>query len=360
MAELIKFGASEVLAHIRHDLREIPSGKFYGNESIDLSLSSGNYSLLEGRCQTAVEANEYRKKIEKNLFQYHRKNLIHAVEIVLQCPGDCPEEQKADFFKESYQYICSTLPMGERCVFVAEVHVDERHFSPAGEMISKDHLHVMYVPAVPDKKHEGFEYRLCADELTKKARLKAFHPGLQKHLDEAGIKATVYRKKESDGKTIPFSISQLKEITEKTGIVFDHSLTTDELSTILNSNRLQKTQIKELQSELNRKDTEIESLSFQLFSNGMKPQTAPKISQEQNVEQIDLKLQNTQLENQVTELKKELEQSRSRERELAEKVEHFERKSRSAESEKTDHIWGKSSDWGTQTRDTTTDVERTW
>ncbi len=51
-------------------------------------------------------------------------------------------------------------------------------------MISKDHLHVMYVPAVPDSKHEGYSYSRCADELTKRAKLKAFHQGLQKHLNE--------------------------------------------------------------------------------------------------------------------------------------------------------------------------------
>ena len=167
MAELTKFGASEVAYHIRHDLRDLPAGKAYGNEAVDSSLSRGNYSLLKGRCQTAVEANKYRKKIEEEVFKYNRKNLVHAVEIVVQCPSNCPADQKEAFFQETYKYICSTLPMGERSVFVAQVHVDERHYSPTGKMISKDHLHVMYVPAIKDTKHEGYEYRLCADQLTK-------------------------------------------------------------------------------------------------------------------------------------------------------------------------------------------------
>lgn len=50
----------------------------------------------------------------------------------------------------------------------------------------------MYVPAVPDTKHEGFKFRLCSDELTRRSVLKQWHPKYQKWLDDAGIKATVY------------------------------------------------------------------------------------------------------------------------------------------------------------------------
>lgn len=37
--ELIKYGKTEILAHIKHDLRQLPEGKSYGNESVDLNLS---------------------------------------------------------------------------------------------------------------------------------------------------------------------------------------------------------------------------------------------------------------------------------------------------------------------------------
>ena len=260
MAEITKFGASEVAFHIKHDLREIPEGKDYGNESIIPEKSKDNYSLLD-RCQTAAEANKYRKQIEKECFSYNRKNLVHAVEVVVQCPADCPPEQKEAFFRESYNYICSTLPMGERCVFVAEVHVDEKHYSPTGEMISKDHLHVMYVPGVPDAKHDGFDYKLCADELTKRAKLREFHPGLQAHLDSQGIKATVYSKKEGDGKTIGLSVKQLKEITEKTGLKIDKSITVDQLAEILKVNRDITIYDKRLQAQLQDREEKIAALS---------------------------------------------------------------------------------------------------
>ena len=269
MAEITKFGASEVAFHIKHDLREIPEGKSYGNEAINKEQSCNNYSLINGRCQTAEEANKYRKEIEKEIFKYNRKNLVHAVEVVVQCPADCPAEQKEDFFKVSYQHICSTLPMGERCVFVAQVHVDERVKDQAGNIIldsngkplSKDHLHVMYVPGVPDTKHDGYKYKLCADQLTKRARLKEFHPGLQKALDDAGIKATVYSKKDGDGKTIGLSAKQLKEITAKTGIRLEKSITVDEFAEILKSNQEIKIYDSALREKLKVKELEISNLS---------------------------------------------------------------------------------------------------
>ena len=31
--ELTKYGGTEILAHIKHDLRQLPQGKSYGNES---------------------------------------------------------------------------------------------------------------------------------------------------------------------------------------------------------------------------------------------------------------------------------------------------------------------------------------
>ena len=86
------------------------------------------------------------------------------------------------------------------------------------------------------------------------------HPGLQKHLNEAGIHATVYRKKEGDGKTVSLSVKQLKELTAKTGITLDHSLTVDELVSIINSNILHEKQREIMQAELLSKEKKIAEL----------------------------------------------------------------------------------------------------
>ena len=81
--ELTKYGGTEILAHIKHDLRQLPEGKSYGNESVDPKLSGENYSLID-RGKTAAEVNKYRKDFEKEIFKYNRKNLVHAVELVIQ------------------------------------------------------------------------------------------------------------------------------------------------------------------------------------------------------------------------------------------------------------------------------------
>ena len=85
--ELTKFQASEILYHIKHDLRQLPEGKTYGNESVDTSLSYKNERLID-RGNTAEEVNKYRKALEKEIFKYNRKNLVHAVEVVIQCSSD--------------------------------------------------------------------------------------------------------------------------------------------------------------------------------------------------------------------------------------------------------------------------------
>lgn len=230
---------------------------------MDTSLSWKNERLID-RGRTAEEVNKYRKNFEKEIFKYNRKNLVHAVEVCIQCPSDCPPDQEDAFFKESYNYIVSKLPAGEKCVFVAEIHRDEHHFVTTIENgievtkdISKAHLHIAYVPAVPDLKHDGYEYKLCADQLTKRAILKEMHPQLQFHLDSKGIQATVFHKKDSGGKTISLSVNQLKEITAKTGIVIDHSLTVDELANIISQNASYKQDIESLSSIVQEQRKEI-------------------------------------------------------------------------------------------------------
>lgn len=310
--ELTKYGGTEILAHIKHDLRQLPEGKSYGNESVDPSLSGSNYSLID-RGTTAAEVNKYRKDFEKEIFKYNRKNLVHAVELCIQCPSDCPPEQHEAFFQTAFDWYCDTyLPAGKDCVFVAEVHKDEHKYitTEKGEIrdISKDHLHICYVPAVlAGEKHPDFEYRLNADILTKKAVLRDMHPSLQKTLDEKGIQATVYRKKSGDGKTVALSVKQLKEITEKTGVVIDHSLTVDEIANILSKNvelsqtvdilsttvSEQKHGITELTQLVSEKDKQITSLQTDV-----KIAKSTDIAIDKEKAELQAKLQEKEIENQ--------------------------------------------------------------
>lgn len=403
MAEITKWSASQVLPIIRHNMRHLEDGNNGGNDAIKPELTANNYSLVD-RGKTCKEINQYRKSIEKECFKYNRKNLVHAVEVVIQCPADCPQEQKEAFFRESFEHICEGLPMGKRCVFVAEVHADERVFAPDGTLISKDHLHVMYVPAVPDTKHDNFQFKLCADELTKKATLRAFHPALQKRLDEKGIRATVYQKKEGDGKTIGLSVKQLKEITKKTGIQIDRSITVDDLAKIMANNveltrtaqqhnitvsELQRT-ITDLQHQLHSKDVEIaqsksaditaekekSALSEKLHAKEQETQqiksVANRIISEKNAEistlqeTVEMKQgENDRLQQQIQSIQ---EAYRSKEQELMqaqEKVRELESKQQTIQVElEQEHTWGSSSGWGassgwgnkTKTKDVEVDV----
>lgn len=135
-------------------------------------------------------------------------------------PHDTPYEQEYAFFEESLKYLINTLPMGEKCIFLAEVHCDEGQILKDGKTVveGQKHLHVMYVPAVADSKHDGYHYKLCSDALTRRSVLKQWHPKYQKWLDDTGIKGTVYSGKTS-GKGI--SVKSLKEISKTTGLSFD-------------------------------------------------------------------------------------------------------------------------------------------
>lgn len=226
MADIMKH-SNDTINFIRHNMRELPNGKSYGNTSVNTKLSKNNYSLID-RGKTADEINNYRKNIENQLYRFKRKNAVKSIEIVIQKPDDCIEEER--FFKECLNYIASTLPMGTECIFMAEVHKDEHKFIN-GKDISKPHLHIMYVPAVKDDKHKEYDYKLCADALTKRENFRTFHPKLQRWLDEKGVKGTVLNKNKS-GKSFKLTVSQLKEFTDSTGVVIDGSKTLDELAAL--------------------------------------------------------------------------------------------------------------------------------
>lgn len=262
-----KYQDSKVSHLIAHDLRLLPHDRYPKDENIDFDKTKQNYSLIN-RGATIVEVTAYRKSIEKEIHIYNRKNVIHAVEVVLQKPDDCPEEQEEAFFQAAYDYLCSTLPMGEKSVFVAQIHKDEIRYDSNGNRISKDHLHFAFVPAVPDKKHADYHFRLCADELISRTYLRKLHPGLQDYLKKNGIQGTVY-KGGSGGRLISLNAHQMKEITDKTGIILKDGLTIDGLAEIINESaelssireeiKILRSQVQLLAQTANEKDAELKA-----------------------------------------------------------------------------------------------------
>lgn len=269
MAEIKKYKSRQALHLIQHILRDLPPGKTYSNPDIVPELSANNYSLINRG--NAEEQNRYRLKLTNEIFKYDRKGLVYMMDAVFQAPDDCPPDQRPAFFTETYKHYVSTLPMKESCVIYAEVHRDEKHYTPDGRMISKEHLHIGIVPGVPDNKHDGFQWKLSAHDLTSNKRLRELHPAWQKHLNSCGINATVYRKKKGEGKNIGLSVPQLKEITAKTGMVIDKPLTRDEIVKLLIDNHNIKIHDQKLNALVERaeriekdKDREIERLKREI------------------------------------------------------------------------------------------------
>lgn len=258
--EIRKYQAHQILYIIRHNMRDLPDGK-YGNESIVPELRGKNTELIS-RGKTPKEVNQYRKELEKEIFQYKRKNLIHAVNVIIQCPDDCPPEEETRFFQTCYQFWKNRLPMGERCIIQAAIHRDEIVKAADGRRISHNHMHLSFVPAVPDTKHEGYKYKLSAYVLTKKTVLKTLHPDLQKYLDEAGVHATVF-KKNKDGHTLSLSVAALKEITKLTGISLSDSITVENLADLINKSIKNEQIINKLQDELSLKSSTLNSLAVE-------------------------------------------------------------------------------------------------
>lgn len=147
--------------------------------------------------------------------------------------------------------------MGERCIIQAVVHRDEIVKNGDGERISHNHMHLSFIPAVPDKKHEGYDYKLNAYELTKKTVLMTLHPDLQKYLNEAGIHATVYRKRKDGGHTLKLTVADLKRITEITGGSFTGTVTVEDLAELINTSFEKDMTIQNLTQEISQKNQEM-------------------------------------------------------------------------------------------------------
>lgn len=380
--EIIKYKANEVLYHIRHNIRELPPGKHSKNESINPALTKFNYSLISrGNAETV---NKKRKEAEKHIFSYKRSDIVHALEYVIQCPDDVIESQRASFFRESFEYIASTLPRGKEDIFVAEVHNDEVHRDPAGNLISKPHVHIMAIPAVKDTKHKDYEYRLCADQLTKRSVLKKLHPEFQSYLNSRGIKATVYTKREGGGKTIALSVQQMKELTAKTGIVLKHSLTVNEFAKIINTNiqatrkvEALKSTIRNLQITAENRDKNIKLLQEQAIKQTKALYHAQSEIISAGKEKAELKnqLKEKELENQklnaaeqriLSENKLKLEeiQKNIAEKELElskaqDKIKELEAKQHE-ETWGVDPSWGSDNTWGTADKSHTVEEEILW
>ena len=332
---------------IQHNIREFSSGKCPTNLEVNPDKIKDNYSLIR-RGNNSKEIEAYRKKITSECFHYKRKNIVFANEVIFTLPSDTPPEQECAFFEESLKYLISTLPMGERCIFLAEIHCDEGQIFKDGKTVfeGQKHLHVMYVPAVEDAKHDGYKFRLCSDALTRRSVLKQFHPKYQKWLDDAGITGTVYSGKTS-GKGI--SVKSLKEISKTTGLSFDQiqNLEKDRKELLKKIQTLEEEHTLSKQTIQHDKSIIMKLKSMLLESD----QTIQTLQKNENLHAVEkdsllksLKEKETLLsvtEKKLHDLNIELQQSNEKIKELENTALH------SHSPADQEHTWGNDS-WGTQ------------
>ena len=100
--------------------------------------------------------------------------------------------------------------------------------------------------AVIRKDSEMHTMKLNSDALTSRKQLHAFHPGLQKYLDEHGLKCTVSYKSQGMERNIPYTVAEAKTVTRVTG------LSIDEMQDLLKENVQLKEKIKDLTRENER------------------------------------------------------------------------------------------------------------
>lgn len=372
MARIEKY-TTGIVGVIKHNIREFKDGICPTNSDVDPDKLSDNYFIMR-RGDSAAEIEKYRKQIEAECFHYKRKNIVHANEVVCTLPADCPPDQERKFFEESYKYICSTLPMDEKCVFLAEVHADE-------SKVGMKHMHVMYVPAVLNDtgKHEGYEYRLCSDQLTRRSVLLKWHDNYQSWLDQAGVNATV-KNGATSGRGI--SVKAMKEITKETGLTVQQIKDLEKENQRLLSEQhnrdaiissaktviaSKESTISQLQSVLSEKDITIDNLHSLLKQKDVEISSskATDTEMEHLVSELQLKLQSkdSALEHsreQNQELQQELNNMREaykqKEQELAQAQEQI----KELETSKTqDNTWGDNSSWGSE-KSRSWDEEHVW
>lgn len=168
---------------LRHNAREINNP---ANKDIDSARSHLNSNLTPMRA--SMTDNKFRiftpyayyKKRLSELYIYARSDVKTLCSWVCTAPRDLQEDQEERFFLETFKFVVQRY--GEINIVQAIVHRDE---SRQG----RNHLHICFIPAVPDKKHGG--EKVCANDVLTKRELQTFHPAWQAHLTEAGIDARV-------------------------------------------------------------------------------------------------------------------------------------------------------------------------
>ena len=231
MAQLTKFKAYEVKKIINHNLRI----RSTTNKDIDFSRTHLNYSLTPDRGMTDYE---YYKQRLSEVYVFNRKDVVTAASWVVSLPDgvDDPETQRR-FFEETYAFFRKRY--GEENICQAIVHRDEyrkvaqydrwsnqrvrdEYGNMVTQTIGKDHLHLLFLPVVPDPKPEHWELgkteRVNASVLLTKSELSAAQSDLMQHLVDHGLSECRVITGKSPKSYL--SVEQLKRFTDMEQEIF--------------------------------------------------------------------------------------------------------------------------------------------
>lgn len=366
MASIQKFTHSAMSKMLRHNDRTV---KDPSNTSIDKNRSHLNYSFPLSHGESSDY--EYYKHLAGEKYLYGRgsareENAITGCGWVVTLPKELlgQPEKEAAFFNGVFSFISERY--GKENILNNAVHYDEAGLP---------HIHVIFCPVTKldhdivhfktkkttkvEKLASGryeYTYRFKYDEsgekiplknyakmsdyydekidcnsVMNKVELRNFHPDLQHYLQAHGIEGAVIT-----GKTggVNFSVRELKEFTEKTGLHLDDVKDIQKGKSLLESYIEQNTKIQNLEQMILEKDTQLEMLQHETIE---KDQALTQTNQ--YTQFIEKKL--SELEQKLNEKQNELDLAKKRILELEkEKIIH---------STKTDSNsgWGHaSSGWG--------------
>ena len=284
MAVMSKYtGAYNIL---KHNNRLIKNDK---NKDIDSSRTHLNYSLtpyldvpedeyFARREEIRRKEYEHYKQRKSECYVYDREDIKTLAECIVTLPKEITDPvEKKQFFETVTSFLSERY--GKDNVISATVHCDE------GKVISlknadgiitqnfkigSDHLHFTFIPAtkidhaaLAAKPHhctgmDSFQDKISANDVITKRDLQTLHPDMQRYLEKNNVQGRVYIKPEGSGKNFNLSVKQMKEISAKTGIVFDKPLD-EKLLDIISENEQIKLSEKQLQAKIAELKNEVEA-----------------------------------------------------------------------------------------------------
>lgn len=285
MASFEKFTDAAVVNELRHNNRLINNDK---NPDIDSSRTHLNYSLTPyldipedeyyaRREEIRKIEYEHYKQRKSECYVYNRDDIKTLAGCIVTLPKEItdPTEQK-EFFKTVTSFLSDRY--GKENVVSATVHCDEGKTititDSNGDVfqefhVGQPHLHLTWIPAteidhaaLSAKPHhctgmDSYQDKVSANDVLTKHDLQTLHPDMQKYLDNHNVKGRVYIKPDGSGKNFNLSVNQMKEITTKTGIIFDKPLD-QKMMDIISENEHIKISDKQLREQITELKAEVE------------------------------------------------------------------------------------------------------